>query len=713
MKALGLPDRRNSATWIWAVVSLPAVALALVLIYTTFARIGFPYDLEWMEGGILTHASRLADGQGIYVEPSVEFIPFLYTPLYPGLLAATGELFGISYQLGRLISIMSMIGTMALMLSAVGRATTDPKWKPAAWCGATAAVGIYAATYPWVEGWYDIVRADSLFLVMAMGGLVLVRAVARSGTGANGQLQVAVAAALLAFSFFAKQTGIFFVAMGGAMLLVYNWRRVPIYVLSAGVIGLGGTWLLNRATGDWFWTYIFEIHQSHDFHPPRFWDSFGHIFGQFPVMTAAIALGLVSTTVTTIKDRKLPPFGEPLYCWSFIFLGSTVLGAVGFGTQYAHFNAYIPAMATGAVAAGLAIPALVASLSTWDRGPTPLGMPYSVVAGYVLAGAFAWQLIANFWSPSTFVPTDDDRKAGDELIKSIAELDGDVFVPFHPWYATLAGKRPFAHRMGLVDMQTGKKPIRVIGVREAFRNHFFSAVILDNRPQVGEFPGLRGNYRIDDLLGNDRAPRVYTGAGAPYAGPKLVPRSIWVPIRPLEPPEDVRVIDNFESGRFDQWALKGQAWGRAPRSRPLPKQAPVSRYGGRFYVSSFHGGDKATGTLTSKEFEITGNLITLRVSGGNDMARLRAELLVEGEVISEATGLQSERMREVVWSVAPWIGKRGRIRLSDRSTESWGHLNVDEIWLHELQEKQRDSDVIAPTTTSDELDGGLPDAKAE
>ena len=46
------------------VVSLPAIALAVVLLYTTFARLAFPYDLEWMEGGVLTHASRLADGQG-------------------------------------------------------------------------------------------------------------------------------------------------------------------------------------------------------------------------------------------------------------------------------------------------------------------------------------------------------------------------------------------------------------------------------------------------------------------------------------------------------------------------------------------------------------------------------------------------------------------------------------------------------------------------
>src|SRR3954454_9653847 len=57
-----------------------------------FARAGFPLDLEWMEGGMLLHASRFAEGKTIYVAPSLDFIPYLYTPLYPALLAALSKL---------------------------------------------------------------------------------------------------------------------------------------------------------------------------------------------------------------------------------------------------------------------------------------------------------------------------------------------------------------------------------------------------------------------------------------------------------------------------------------------------------------------------------------------------------------------------------------------------------------------------------------------
>ena len=41
-------------------------------------------------------------------------------------------------------------------------------------CGAALACGLFAAIYPFVEGWYDLVRADTMFLFLvtaAIGGL--------------------------------------------------------------------------------------------------------------------------------------------------------------------------------------------------------------------------------------------------------------------------------------------------------------------------------------------------------------------------------------------------------------------------------------------------------------------------------------------------------------------------------------------------------------
>ena len=54
------------------------------------------------------------------------------------------------------------------------------------------------------------------------------------------------------------------------MVLVLAPRRAPLYAGVCAVVGLGGTWLFQRATDGWFWTYVYEVHQKHDFSPDRF-----------------------------------------------------------------------------------------------------------------------------------------------------------------------------------------------------------------------------------------------------------------------------------------------------------------------------------------------------------------------------------------------------------------------------------------------------------
>ena len=662
-----------AARALWLLPIAPALAQLVLLFVAVLARVAYPYDLEWMEGGLLGHAFRMTEGRGIYVEPSLDFIPYLYTPLYPALIALFGGMFGISYAIGRIISLLALVALLGLAFHAITREHGAPRG--AHWAGGALACGFIAATYPWVEGWYDLVRADTLFLAMIVGGLAALCAWARV-PGLAGRRRIGAAAAVLGLSFFCKQTGIFYVAAGGAALLVMNWRRLPLYVGVTGLIGLGGTWLFSRATGGWFWTYVFEIHQAHDFSRDRFRASFGHILGQFPVMTAVIAAGLVAVGLAARAHRRRPPGCGPLLFWSPIFALSILVGAIGWGTEFAHFNAFIPAMATGAIAAGAAVPAIAAAASTWSRWPL-LGP----AAGLAAACALAVQLLLAWWQPSRFIPSERDRAAGDALIEHLRAVPGDVLMPYHPWYPVMAGKPLYTHRMGLLDVSQGKRMTaanratwRARGVREAFRAQSFSEVILDNRPLGSELPGLSESYRMDDFLPAELSPRVYGGAD-------VVPRSVWVPARPLPVPPGARVLFDFESGRLDGWRATGRAWGKHPASGPVGNQGAVRRYGGRYYATSYHSSDEAVGTLTSPSFSLRGSRITLRVSGGRNPRSLRAELWVDGRREKVASGNHSERMEEVMWNVAPHSGRTGQIVLVDEEPGSWGHLNVDEIWI--------------------------------
>ena len=53
----------------WIIVAVPAVFQLVLLATAISGRVGYPYDLEWMEGGMLHHAQRIHDGLGIYVPP--------------------------------------------------------------------------------------------------------------------------------------------------------------------------------------------------------------------------------------------------------------------------------------------------------------------------------------------------------------------------------------------------------------------------------------------------------------------------------------------------------------------------------------------------------------------------------------------------------------------------------------------------------------------
>ncbi len=675
---------RRAAPWLgWLILAAPAIAQLGLLAITIAGRVGHPYDLEWMEGGMLHHAQRIGEGQGIYGPPSVDFIPYLYTPLYPGLLATLGSMFGLSYQLGRAISIIALLGIAGTVTTILLRGVrgAPSSTRAAALTGALLALGVFAAAYPWLEGWYDLVRADTLFLWMVTAGIAMAHHGARVGVGWRGHSRTAAAAALLALAFFCKQTGVLFVAAGGAVVLVANWRRVPVYVATAGVIGLGGVGLLDAATDGWFWIYVREIHATHDFNMDRVWMALDLILWQFPVLTIVVGATLLLVAVTAAVRRQLPAPARTFLVWSFVFATSIVVGQLGFGTEFAHKNAFMPAMLHGGIAAGCAIPAILACV-TLLLAPAPRGRwaPALVHAPAVIVTlALGVQLQQAWWTPSKWVPRDADRAAGDALVAHLRTIDGEVWVPSHPWYAHLAGKRMYVHRMGIKDV-TVRKPRPIAGLDEALRSHRFTAIVLDGRDlhQFGELGALNRNYQEQDVLPRGERPRTITGA-------VLRPESIWIPIGPVALPPGARVLVDFEDGGWDGWEVTGTAWGPGPVARSLPKQGPVRRVGGKAFANSMHGDDATIGTLTSPPFELTGPRLTVRLGGGAADPQLRLELLVDDAVVKTIVkdAPPSDRMVDVELDVTPWQGQRARLRAVDEATGAWGHLVFDELWIHD------------------------------
>ena len=58
----------------WVVIALPALYQLALLATAIAGRIAYPYDLEWMEGGMLQHALR-SEQSATYLPPGLQSCP--------------------------------------------------------------------------------------------------------------------------------------------------------------------------------------------------------------------------------------------------------------------------------------------------------------------------------------------------------------------------------------------------------------------------------------------------------------------------------------------------------------------------------------------------------------------------------------------------------------------------------------------------------------
>ena len=320
----------GSAKILRAIALALAAWFALLLLYVFARRFVYPYDLEWMEGGMLDHALRLAHGQPIYAPPSVDFIPYLYTPGYPFAVFVLGKLFGIGYRLGRFVS---LLGFFTVVVLGYVYARREGGSRAAAACAIAIIFGAFVPT----GTFYDLARPDSLFMGLVTAGLLI-------GWWKRHSYGGGVAAALLLVAaFFVKQTSSVFMPVLGLALLLAVPRTAVVYGLTLAVVGLPSLWLSNRASGGWFWTYVSVLHRKHDFFPARaFLGTPGRL---------ALILGPAILLVPWALVRRRTP---GLVYATFIALAGIGAACVSFGTQWAFTNAFMPGVMLPAIAIGVA-----------------------------------------------------------------------------------------------------------------------------------------------------------------------------------------------------------------------------------------------------------------------------------------------------------------------------------------------------------------------
>ncbi len=493
MKALG-PREWGRASWILAAVAAAAAIAGFLIV--SLSRIQYPFALEWMEGGSVDHVRRILSGQSIYVESTLDFVPFIYTPLYFYASAFIALLLGDGFLPLRLLSLLSTLASLAALFLLVHREVRDR-------IAALVASGLFAATFAASGAWFDLARVDSLFLALYAFSVVVLRRTASRG----GLL---LAGALLGLSILTKQTAV----AAGLPLLLYallvHGRRCVWFAGSiAAVVGTASL-VFNLETRGWYFYYVLLPGQD-------VWD--WKKAGQFlthdllaPLPVATIAcVGLL--VLFTRRRRR-----ESLIFWGLLAAGVLAAAFVSRARSGGYLNVLMPLHWVLAAAFGVAIAEArkVEAGALSPNGWTPPGR-FSLLA----AAASLFQLALLAYDPRPQIPAEGDRAAGAEVVDLLKGASGEVFIPLHAYLAGMAGKRIYLQgNAGIDSLRAGDTRVRdmlVTNLDEAIREQRFDLIILDKS-------GLLSWNRLGPLI------RGSLEASYEESGPVFESRKVFWPV---------------------------------------------------------------------------------------------------------------------------------------------------------------------------------------
>ncbi|MDB5310620.1 MAG: hypothetical protein JWO38_4822 [Gemmataceae bacterium] len=146
---------------------------------------------------------------------------------------------------------------------------------------------------------------------------------------------------------------------------------------------------------------------------------------------------------------------------------------------------------------------------------------------------------------------------------------------------------------------------------------------------------------------------------------------------------------DFETGTLKDWTAEGEAFQDQPikGDTVFPRRSDGhSRHQGQYWIGGYEKyGDKPTGTLTSVPFKVTHPWASFLVGGGPHATETCVELVVRpgNEVFFRAAGLEEEDLRRVAVDLAKVQGKEIQVRIVDKHTGHWGHVNFDDFRFHE------------------------------
>jgi 4-amino-4-deoxy-L-arabinose transferase-like glycosyltransferase len=487
---------KNLAVLLRYAAFIVSLIFIIAYVFVALSRIGYPFELEWMEGASVIHVKRILEGESLYVQPGLEFTPFFYPPLYFYISALFTLIMGLGFLPLRMVSFISSIGCLCVIYFWVKEETRDK-------ISGIISVGLFAATFKLCGFWFDVARVDSLFLFLCLIGGCLIKF--RSTPGA-----FILSGMFFSLAFLTKQTALVLAAPLVIYILIFK-RKLFFYLLIPMIVGMASPFLiLHIATKKWYYYYLFYLPRNHEIIKENyiaFWlkDLFSPLF---------IALAISIVFLFMEYSRKS---WENVIFYSLIFLGFL------FGSWMSRLhvggwlNVLMPAYAAISIVSGIGTRALYQHLRE-------IKSPRVKNIGFVLYIAVLIQYALLSYDPFQQIPTKEDRKAGEDLIQTMKNIDGEIFVPYHSYLAEMAGKKSYMHVHSLFDISRGDRTN--IGnefqdeLISAIRNQKFKAIFLDVPRITTSFDEY---YKTEKILFNK------SKAFYPVTGMKTRPEFLFVP----------------------------------------------------------------------------------------------------------------------------------------------------------------------------------------
>jgi hypothetical protein len=192
-----------------------------------------------------------------------------------------------------------------------------------------------------------------------------------------------------------------------------------------------------------------------------------------------------------------------------------LVSALGYSTQWAEPNAFLPGVCLGAAFLAVVLPvdgrretialALVSAHMVFALLVEPIYQPIQDAGPSAIGRSYAWQ------RPGRTLPSADQRQRAAALRERIETLDGELLALHRPWWNVLSGGPGHVGAMNLHDVSESDADALRAGLRRALEEGRYAAVWLEGEPPRWLRGALGRRYVLEERRQGDERVRPMSG----------------------------------------------------------------------------------------------------------------------------------------------------------------------------------------------------------